>query len=308
MLAPRSILSVPGSSLSMIAKGLAAPGDEVFLDLEDSVATGAKTAARALVVDAVATGDWRRKRRVVRVNALDTRWTYRDLIDLMERGEGRLDAIVLSKVHSSDDVIAVSRLLDQIEMAVSHPVTVRIGVQIESASGLVNCEAIAAASSRVESLIFGPGDFASSVGMPAAGIGVQDQWDEDYGSHRWHYAMSRILVAARAAGVWAIDGPFADFRDDEGLRRSAFMARALGYDGKWAIHPAQIAAIEDVFSPTPLEIDRANAVVEAMERAEREGAGAVGLDGQMLDAASVAMAKATLARARSANSGSTESF
>lgn len=300
MLAPRSVLSVPGSSPSMIAKGLAAPADEIFLDLEDSVTAGSKTAARELVVDAVARGDWQGKRPVVRVNALDTAWTYRDLIDLLERGAGRLEAIVLPKVHSASDIVAVSRLLDQLEMAVGHPFSIRIGVQIESAAGMINCEAIAAASPRVESLIFGPGDFASSVGMPADGIGVQDQWDAGYGSHRWHYAMSRILVAARAAGVWAIDGPFADFRDDEGLRRSAFMARALGYDGKWVIHPDQIATIEDAFSPTSQELARAHAVIEAMERAEGQGAGSASFEGQMLDAASIAMAKSTLARARTA--------
>ena len=294
---PRSVLSVPGSNPGMIAKGLASSADEVFLDLEDSVTAAKKSEARALAVDAVATGDWQGKRRVVRVNALETPWSYRDLIDLMEQGNGRLQAIVLPKVQDSSDIVAVSRLLDQLEMAVGHITPVRIGAQIESAKGLVNCESIAAASPRLETLIFGPGDFASSVQMPAEGIGVSDRWDAGYGGHRWHYPMSRILVAARANGLGIIDGPYAAFRDADGLLQSAFMARALGYDGKWCIHPSQIQTVNEMFYPSAEEVSRAEAIISALELAGEGGSGAVEIDGQMLDAASIAMARATLARA-----------
>ncbi|MGD9711804.1 MAG: CoA ester lyase [Thermomicrobiales bacterium] len=295
---PRSILSVPGSNPGMIAKGLASAADEIFLDLEDAVAPALKVEARATVVDAVAQGDWQGKRRVARVNGLDTPWSYRDLVDLLERGNGQLQAIVLPKVQTPRDTIAVSRWLDQLELATGHPHQVRIGVQIESVLGLVNCEEIAASSSRIESLIFGPGDYASSAQMPAEGIGVADQWDMRYSGHRWHYPMSRIVVAARANGLWAIDGPFADIRDQAGLQHSALTARALGYDGKWCIHPGQIETVNDAFIPSEGEIDRARAILNALEAAGQDGDGATSLEGQMLDAASVAMARSTLARAR----------
>lgn len=294
--APRSILSVPGSNPAMIAKGLASNADEIFLDLEDSVTPDRKVEARTAVIDALNAGDWGEKRRVVRINALDTPWSYRDLIELLEQTAQSLDAIILPKVQDTGDVIATARLLDQLEMAVGRQNQVSIGVQIESAKGLVNCESIAAASTRLESLIFGPGDYARAAGIPVEGIGVRDSWDEGYGGHRWHYPLSRILVAARANGLWAIDGPYADFRDLQGLEHSSFMARALGYDGKWCIHPGQIDTINEQFDPSVDEIERARAVLAATERGAAAGQGAVELDGQMLDAASVALARATLER------------
>ncbi|MBX3070246.1 MAG: CoA ester lyase [Thermomicrobiales bacterium] len=293
---PRSILSVPGSNPAMIAKGMASSADEIFLDLEDSVTPERKAEARATVAAALQDEAWGSKRRVVRINALDTPWSYRDLIELVEQTGDALDAIILPKVHEASDVIATARLLDQVELAVGRRRPVRLGAQIESAKGLAHCESIAAASTRLESLIFGPGDFASSAGIPAEGIGVLDRWDIGYGGHRWHYPLSRILIAARANGLWAIDGPYADFRDPAGLERSAFMSRSLGYDGKWCIHPGQIAGVNLAFTPTASEIERARAVLNATERAAAAGRGAVELDGQMLDAASVAMARSVLER------------
>lgn len=298
MWCPRSILSVPGSNRAMIAKALSSGADEIFLDLEDSVTPDRKSDAREVIIGALVEGEWGARRRVVRVNALDTPWSYRDLIEIVERAGLLLDAIILPKVQHSADILATARLLDQLELAIGRAAPIRIGAQIESASGLVHCEAIGGASNRLESLIFGPGDFASSAAIPADGIGIMDSWDTGYGGHRWHYPLSRILIAARANGLWAIDGPYAAFRDTHGLQRSSFMTRALGYDGKWCIHPAQIDTVNRVFSPTDAEIERATRVLAATEQGENEGIGAVELDGQMLDAASIALARSTLARRR----------
>lgn len=297
----RSELAVPGSNRRMIEKAAGSGADVVFLDLEDAVAPGEKAAARSTVASGLREVDWRGLRVAVRVNALDTPFFYRDLIDVVEAAGAAISLIVVPKVNRPEDIYVVETLLSQLEASLGLS---RIGIeaQIETAEGLINCERIAAASDRVEALTFGPGDFAASAGMPAAQIGMPDVWDERYPGHRWHYAMSRIVVAARAAGVRAIDGPFADFRDPEGLRRSCQMARALGFDGKWCIHPAQIAVVNEVFTPSEAEIAWARRVMTEYEAASQRGAGAVAIDGKMIDGASIRMAKRTLA----AVSGSAE--
>ncbi|MGH2617254.1 MAG: HpcH/HpaI aldolase/citrate lyase family protein [Thermomicrobiales bacterium] len=296
--AERSVLATPGSNPRMIAKALASDADVVMLDLEDAVASETKAAARASVAEALREGDWRGRPRTFRMNALDTPWFVHDLVEVIAAADGMVDLIVMPKVGRPEDVVTVATILLSLETAVRKPRPIGLEAQIESAAGLAACEAIAVASPRVEALVFGPGDYAATVGMPLTAIGTPDRWDADYPGHRWDYPLQRILVAARAAGVRAIDGPYADFRDLDGFRRSCLIARALGYDGKWCIHPGQVPIANEVFTPDEAEITWAREVLAANAEAEREGRGSFALNGQMVDAATLRMAQATLARAR----------
>jgi len=293
----RSVLICPASDARKVARAVASNADLAILDLEDAVAAGGKAGARASVVAAFRDLDWGRKPRAWRVNAVDTAWCYRDLIEVVEAAPELADLVVVPKVADPAQIAFVDSLLGGLEAATGRTRPIGIEVQIESAAGLANCRAIAAASPRLEALVFGPGDFAASVGMPLAVIGTPDRWDVAYPAHRWGYAMHEILVAARARGLRAIDGPYAAFRDLDGLRCSCETARALGYDGTWCIHPDQIAVANEVFSPTPDEVGHARATLAAYERSVAEGRGALALDGVMVDAASLRMAEATLARA-----------
>ena len=295
--AERSVLATPGSNPKMIAKALASDADVVMIDLEDAVAPDVKEAARATVAEALREGDWRGRPRTFRINALDTPWFVHDLTEVMATSRGGVDLVVVPKVGSREDVLTVATILSSLERAVNREEAIGLEIQIESAAGLANCEAIAAASPRVAALVFGPGDYAASVGMPLAAIGMPDRWDDAYPGHRWDYPLQRILAAARAAGVRAIDGPFADFRDLDGFRASCLTARALGYDGKWCIHPAQVPVANEVFTPDEAEIAWADEVLAANAEAEDEGRGSFALHGQMVDAATLRMARATLARA-----------
>jgi citrate lyase beta subunit len=294
----RSELAVPASNPRMIEKALASETDVAFLDLEDAVAPSEKVRARDKVIAAVRDGDWGRKPPAFRINALDTHFCYRDLIDVVEAVGDRLELIIVPKVQRPEDVHVVATLLNQIESALGFQRRIGLEVQIESAEGLINCERIAATNPRVEAIIFGPGDYAASVAMPQNQIGVPDEWDDLYVGHRWHYSMSRIVVAGRAAGIRVIDGPYADFRDEHGFRRSCRISRALGFDGKWCIHPSQIAIANDVFAPTLVETAWAERVVEAYQHAHSAGLGAIAIDGKMIDAASIRMAERTLTIAR----------
>jgi citrate lyase beta subunit len=294
----RSVLATPGSNPRMIARALASDADVVMIDLEDAVAPDAKTAARPTVADALREGDWRDRPRTFRMNALDTPWFVRDLVEVIEGARGQVDRIVVPKVGSPEDVYTVVTILASLEVAAGAQHPIALETQIESAAGLVRCEAIATASPRVKALVFGPGDYAASVQMPLAAIGMPDRWDAEYPGHRWDYPLQRVLVAARAAGVRAIDGPYADFRDHDGFRRSCLTARALGYDGKWCIHPDQVPIANEVFTPDEAELAWAREVLAANAEAEREGRGSFSLNGQMVDAATIRMARSTLARAR----------
>jgi len=204
---------------------------------------------------------------------------------------------MIPKVNRPEDLHVASTLLSQLELAMDlDRGKIKLEAQIESAEGLTNVDSIASATGRLEALHFGPGDFAASVSMPQTSIGVMDEWDEEYPGHRFHYAMQRIVVAARAAGLRVLDGPVADYGDEEGLRRSCLIARSLGFDGKWCIHPAQIAVVNETFSPTVKEVDWAKKVVAAYNEANATGSGSVSVDGQMVDAASIKLARNTLGK------------
>jgi citrate lyase subunit beta/citryl-CoA lyase len=293
--APRSVLAVPGSNLGMAEKALVSAADAVFLDLEDAVVPDEKADARGKIVRALKELDWRNRLTLYRANALDTPYFYGDVIEIVEGAGERLDALMVPKIQRPEDLHVVATLLYQIELSVGlEPGGIKIEAQLESAEGLVNVDGIARATQRLTALHFGPGDYAASVRMPQRSIGTMDEWDEVYPGHRFHYAMHRIVVAARAAGLRAVDGPVADHRDEEGLRESCLAARSLGFDGKWCIHPAQIETVNDVFSPTEEEVEWARKVVQAYEEANAAGRGAISVDGQMIDAASVKMARNTL--------------
>ena len=295
MRAPRSVLAVPGSNLGMAEKALVSAADAVFLDLEDAVVPDEKADARGKIVRALKELDWRNRLTLYRANALDTPYFYGDVIEIVEGAGERLDALMVPKIQRPEDLHVVATLLYQIELSVGlEPGGIKIEAQLESAEGLVNVDGIARATQRLTALHFGPGDYAASVRMPQRSIGTMDEWDEVYPGHRFHYAMHRIVVAARASGLRAVDGPVADHRDEEGLRESCLVARSLGFDGKWCIHPAQIETVNDVFSPTEEEVEWARKVVQAYEEANAAGRGAISVDGQMIDAASVRMARNTL--------------
>src|SRR5829696_7954339 len=259
----RSCHAVPGSSERFLAKAPQLDADEVFLDLEDAVAASAKDPARELVIAALRATDFGRTTVAVRVNGTDTPHYYRDLIAVVEQAGDRLDAIMLPKVRTPGDVEMTDKLLTQIELAtgLEHG---RIGIeaQIEDAAGLIACEAIATASPRMETLIFGPGDYSAAVGIPVTTIGAAPP---GYPGDHLNYVYSRLVIAARAAGIQAIDGPYAAVADEAGLRARSQLARALGMDGKWTIHPGQIAIVNEVFTPTREEWERAEAMLAAYE-------------------------------------------
>ncbi len=291
----RSCLSVPGSSEKMMGKAPDLGADMVFLDLEDAVAPLEKEAARDKVVKAINDLDWGDTVLCVRVNAWDTRWTYRDVIHVVENSSERLDEIMLPKVQSAADVQALDILLTQIEETTGRKSQVGIEPQIETARGLINVEEICAASSRLETIVFGPADFAASTEMPVLTGGVQIP---EYPGDHFHDVFSTILMAGRANGLQVLDGPYLKIRELDGLRDYAMRTRILGYDGKWALHPDQVAVINEVFTPTQEQFDHAFDILEAYEKATTEGdrRGAVMFGDEMIDEASRKMATKFLVR------------
>jgi len=283
----------------MVEKGPFSGADLFFLDLEDAVAPSEKTSARENVVRAIKELNWRGRPTFYRINSLETPYFYRDLIEVVEDAGNVLDLILVPKVERPEDLNALDTILRSVEMnAGLEPGKIKLEAQIETARGLVALDAIARATDRLEALVLGPGDFAASIRMPQTSIGTMDEWDEAYSGHRFHYAMQRIVVAARAADLRAIDGPVADYRDEEGLRKSCLISRSLGFDGKWCIHPSQIETVNEVFSPTEKELEWAKKVISAYEEANAAGSGAISVDGQMIDAASIKMAQNILDLAR----------
>jgi citrate lyase subunit beta/citryl-CoA lyase len=298
----RSCLTVPGSSPKMLGKAPGLPADEVILDLEDSVAPLAKHAARQNVLAALNDGGFQDRIRALRVNDLTTEWAYQDVIAVVEGAGSNLDCVVLPKVRDAADVRWLDILLTQVERAMGLEVG-RIGVeaQIESAGGLVAADAIAASSPRLETLVFGPADFIASAGMRSPVAGEQPP-GYDLGD-AYHYALMRILMAARAHDLQAIDGPYLRLRDLDGLRRVAARSAALGFDGKWALHPDQIEPVNRAYSPRQEDYDHAEAVLAAYQRSTSEAGGrrgAVMLGDEMIDEASRKMALVTAAKGRAA--------
>ena len=299
----RSELAVPGSNKRMLEKAPDAGADIVFLDLEDAVAPDDKEQARRNIIEALETYDWSRCAVSIRINGLDTHYAYRDLVDVVEACGDRLDTILIPKVGCAADVYFVATLLSQIE-AYKGFKPINIHVLIETAMGMANVEEIArCCPERMEAMVFGVADYAASVRARTTNIGGanpdygmltdpdQDGRRQFHWGDQWHFGISRMVAACRAFGLRPIDGPFGDFNDAEGFRAAAQRAAALGCEGKWAIHPSQIALANEIFTPTEKEVTRAYRILEAMEQAAKEGKGAVSLDGRLIDAASIRMAE-----------------
>ena len=304
----RSELAVPGTNKRAMEKAPTLGADVVFLDLEDAVAPDDKEQARANVIDALTSLDWSACAVSVRINGLDTHFCYRDVVEVVEAAGDRLDTILIPKVGSPTDVEFVATLLSQIEQAKGiSPIDLHI--LIETAAGMANVEAIArAVPDRLEAMVFGVADYAASVQARTTNIGganpdysiLTDPDDsglrERHWGDQWHFGISRMVAACRANGLRPIDGPFGDYNDAEGYRSAARRAAALGCEGKWAIHPSQVALANEVFTPTEEEISRARRILEAMEEAAKEGKGAVSLDGRLIDAASIRKAENLIAK------------
>lgn len=295
----RSNLSVPGHVEKMHGKASASSADVVMLDLEDSVPVEAKEKARAMVIQSLLDRDWSGKTVTVRINGLDTPFAYRDLLEVAENAGHIVDAVVVPKVNSPGDISFVDRMLNGIELHRELTTPLNIEASIETAEGLLRAADIAGASGRLKTFVFGIADYSASVGARLVSISGHGEKEEDlYPGHRWHFALSRMVMVSKAHGCLAIDAPYGNFRDPEGLRRSAVMSCALGCDGKWAIHPDQIDVINEVFTPSQKDIDLAARVLEANAKAAAGGRGAVAVDGRMVDQATVRMAEQLWAQAK----------
>jgi citrate lyase subunit beta/citryl-CoA lyase len=295
----RSCLAVPGSSPKMLAKAATLPADMVFLDLEDAVAPLEKNdATRQNVVDALTGQEWTAPTRVVRINDVATTWCFRDILYVVSGAQDSLDCLMVPKVQGPDQVAFVHHLLNQLESELGMTRRIGLEVQIESARGAENLPAIADASDRIETIIFGPGDYAADLGIPQLSVGAVD---DVYPGDQWHSILSRIVITARARGLQAIDGPYAAIRDLDGFRTVAERSARLGCDGKWALHPEQIAILNEVYSPSQAQYDRAEALLDAYRQAtEGDRRGAVMWEGEMIDEASRKMAEQIAARGRAA--------
>ena len=306
----RSSLAVPGSSVKMLDKARGLKSDQLFMDLEDAVAPIAKADARKNIVQALNEGGYEDKIRAVRVNDWTTQWTYTDVIEIVEGAGANLDCIMLPKVQNAEQVVALDLLLTQLERTNGLEVG-RLGIeaQIENAMGLININAIAAASPRIESIIFGPADFMASINMKSLVVGEQPP-GYDTGD-AYHHILMSILMAARAYNKQAIDGPYLGIKDLDGFRRVAGRSAALGFDGKWALHPDQIALANEIFSPKQEDYDHAEMILDAYDWATSAAGGAKGavmLGDEMIDEASRKMALVVSAKGRAAGMARTQTF
>lgn len=305
----RSELAVPGSNPTFMEKAAKSNADVVFLDLEDAVAPDDKAPARKNIIAALNDLDWSGKTVSIRINGLDTHYMYRDLVEILEGAPGKLDLIMIPKVGTASDVYAIDMMVTQIEDATK--VSKRIGFEliIETALGMQNLAEIAQASKRNESLHFGVADYAASTKARTTVIGGPNRdyavlTDPDDAGNRdvhwgdmWHYPIAKMVVVARANGLRPIDGPFGDFSDPDGYKAQAMRASTLGCEGKWAIHPSQIDLANELFSPSEKEVTQAQRILDAMEQAQKEGKGAVSLDGRLIDIASIRQAKVLVEKA-----------
>jgi len=305
----RSCLAVPGSNPRFLEKAKGLPADQVFLDLEDACAPLAKPGARKNIVAALNEGGWGERIRVVRVNDWTTEWTYRDVIEVVEGAGEDLDAIMLPKVADAAQVRALDMLLLQIEKTVGLAEG-RIGIeaQIETAQGLINVNEIASASPRIETIVFGPADFMANINMKSLVVGALHP---DYPGDPFYYILMQILMAARARGVQAIDGPFLQVRDVEAFREVAKRSAMLGFDGKWVLHPGQIDAANEIYAPSQEDYEHAELILDAYEHATSEAGGKKGsamLGDEMIDEASRKMALVVVAKGRAAGMTRQQSF
>jgi citrate lyase subunit beta / citryl-CoA lyase len=305
----RSCLAVPGSNPRFLEKARTLPVDQVFLDLEDACAPLAKPGARKNIVAALNDGGWGERIRVVRVNDLTTHWTYRDVVEVVEGAGANLDCVMLHKVQDAAQVRWLDITLTQIEKTMGFEVG-RIGIeaQIENARGLINVDEIAAASDRLETIIFGPADFMASINMKSLVVGALHP---DYPGDQFHYVLMRILMAARANDLQAIDGPYLQIRDLDGYREVARRSAMLGYDGKWVLHPGQVDVANEVYSPSQEDYDHAELILDAYEYYTSEAGGAKGsamLGDEMIDEASRKMALVVAGKGRAAGLRRTKAF
>ncbi|NWH03753.1 HpcH/HpaI aldolase/citrate lyase family protein [Desulfobacter latus] len=285
----RSMISVPGHKGKMHEKAVASNVDVIMLDLEDSVPADQKEAARKTVINSLLSLDFNKKRVNLRINRLDTPFAYKDLILVSEAACDHIDTIVVPKVNHEGDIHFVSRLLDGVETALGQKRPLRIQACIETAQGLFRIKEIAQADSRLSSLSFGIADYQASIGAGLVSLSGHGENEEQvYPGHRWHFQISRIVMAAKANGLVALDAPYGNFRDPDGLKKSADLAKALGCDGKWVIHPDQIDTVNQVFTPSDEEIQRARQILEA---ADDQSRGAVAVDGRMVDLATIRIAQ-----------------
>ncbi len=276
----------------MHTKAAQSTADVIMLDLEDSVPLEAKETARQQALQSLHDIDWQAKTVTVRINSVDSAFAYRDLLEITEGAGQKVDAVVVPKVNHPGDIHFVDRMLDGIEQATQQSGPIGIEASIETAEGLAAAMAIAKASRRMQSLVFGIADYSASVGARLVSISGHGEHEAAiYPGHRWHFTVSRMVMAAKANGLLAIDAPYGNFKDPEGLKQSAAMACALGCDGKWAIHPAQLDTINQIFSPAREDIERAAKVLEAARAARTGGRGAVAVDGRMVDQATVRLAR-----------------
>jgi len=297
----RSILSVPGHIKKMHHKAANSDADVIMLDLEDSVPVDAKELARKTVAEAFKNIDWGQKILTVRINGLDTPFACKDIPEIVEAGSDFLNALVIPKVNNVDDIHFVSRFLDGLEMNSRFDHQIKIEASIETAKGMNNISQIACSSNRLLSLVFGIADYTASVGARLVSIsGHGENESSIYPGHRWHFALSRLVMAAKANDLLAIDAPFGNFKDNDALAHSSSLARALGCDGKWAIHPDQISLLNSFFSPLPEDIEKATKILNACK--ESSGKGVIAIDGKMVDQATVRLAKQVYEQASSLKS------
>jgi len=290
----RSIISVPANREKMINNALNLNADVIMLDLEDSVPVGEKEEARKQVVSIFRHRDWKGKVRSYRMNSMDTPFAYRDIIDIVEAAGEYIDTIVVPKVNDSSEIKAIDYILTQVEMRMGYKRQIGLEPSIETAAGMLRVGEIAYASQRIETLVFGVADYSASMTFLSKGLSGHAEKEDFYPGHRYHFPLSRMAMAAKAAGLAAIDAPYGDYKDPEGLRSSCLMSAALGYDGKWVIHPDQIPVVNEIYSPSEEDFQRSVKIVETYERARSAGLGALALDGKMIDAASVRLARVIL--------------
>ncbi len=291
--ARRCQLSIPGSSEKMMAKGSGMEVDHIFLDLEDAVAPAAKPEARGKIVEALNTHDFGKSVRCVRINDVETQWCYKDIIEVVTGAGENLDTIMIPKVKYAHDVVWVDILLNQIEMEIGLKKKIGIELLIEEVEGMQNIDAISVSSPRLEAMVFGMGDYSASQGVNVRAIGG----DGGYPGDIWHYQRQRLVIACRSAGIDPIDGPFGNFKDDEGYRRECTRSSILGCVGKWAIHPAQVPHSQEIYSPNPDDVAHARKIAAAYDEAVAQGLGAAQVDGTMIDAASVRIVQNTIDKA-----------